>query len=73
MKKEQPMSSIDNRMNEDRFADLFREVSAFEERIDDADLKKLFHNAFFNTILTTLFFEEDGTAFVITGISPRCG
>lgn len=70
MKKEQPMSSIDNRMNEDRFADLFREVSAFEERIDDADLKKLFHNAFFNTILTTLFFEEDGTAFVITGDIP---
>ena len=70
MKKEVPISSIDNRMNEERFADLFREVETFEERIDDPDLKKLFHNAFFNTILTTLFFEEDGSAFVITGDIP---
>ena len=70
MKKEQPISSIDNKMNEERFPDLFREVQTFEERIDDPALKKLFHNAFFNTILTTVFFEEDGSAFVITGDIP---
>ena len=68
--KEIPISSIDNRMNEDRFKDLFREVEKFEERIEDPLVKKVFHNAFFNTILTTLFFEEDGSAFVITGDIP---
>ena len=70
MKKERPISSIDNRMNEERFRDLFLEVEKFEERIDDPDLKKLFHNAFFNTILTTVLYEEDGSAFVITGDIP---
>ena len=68
--KEKTISSLNNRMNEERFADLFREVAVFEERIEDEKIKKVFHNAFFNTILTTLFFEEDGSAFVITGDIP---
>ena len=68
--KEKPISSIDNRMNEEAFTDLFREVASFEKNIDNPDLKKLFHNAFFNTILTTVFYEEDGSAFVITGDIP---
>ena len=68
--KEKPLSSIKNKMNVDRFADLFKAVENFENRIEDKDFKKLFHNAFFNTILTTVFFEEDGSAFVITGDIP---
>ena len=68
--KEKPISSLDNRMNEDRFADLFREEALFEEKLSDPLLKQVFHNTFFNTILTTLFFEEDGGAFVITGDIP---
>lgn len=68
--KQKTISSINNRMNEERFADLFQAAEAFEKRIDDADFKELFHNAFFNTILTTLFFEKDGSAFVITGDIP---
>ena len=70
MKKEQLISSIDNRMNEDRFQDLFREEALFEAKLADPLLKKVFHNTFFNTILTTLFFEEDGSAFVVTGDIP---
>ena len=68
--KEKPISSINNKMNEKRFGDLFYEESRFEEKLADPLLKKVFHNTFFNTILTTLFFEEDGSAFVITGDIP---
>ena len=68
--KEPIISSIDNRMNEDRFRDLFAAESDFEKKITDPLLKKVFHNAFFNTILTTVLFEEDGSAFVITGDIP---
>jgi len=63
-------SSLTNRMNEARFADLFKEVGAFESRISDPLLKEVFHNTFFNTILTTVFFEEDDSAFVLTGDIP---
>ena len=68
--KEKSMSSLTNRMNEEHFGDLFDAVAKFEERIDDELLKKVFHNAFFNTILTTVFFEKDDSAFVITGDIP---
>ena len=68
--KEKPISSLNSKMNEERFTDLFKAVESFENRIDDPDFKKLFHNAFFNTILTTVFFEKDGSAFVITGDIP---
>ena len=68
--KEKTISSLNSKMNEERFTDLFKAVESFENRIDDPDFKKLFHNAFFNTILTTVFFEEDGSAFVITGDIP---
>ena len=64
------MSSINKKMNKKRFQDLFEEVSLFESRINDPLLKKVFHKAFYNTILTTLFFEKDGSAFVITGDIP---
>ena len=68
--KEKTISSLNSKMNEERFTDLFKAVESFENRIDDPDFKKLFHNAFFNTILTTVFFEKDGSAFVITGDIP---
>ena len=68
--KEKTISSLNSKMNEERFTDLFKAVENFENRIDDPDFKKLFHNAFFNTILTTVFFEKDGSAFVITGDIP---
>ncbi len=68
--KEKPISSLSNQMNKERFQDLFDQVELFEKRIDDPLLKKVFHNAFFNTILTTVFFEDDGSAFVITGDIP---
>ena len=57
-------------MNEDRFQDLFAEQKRFAERIHDPALKEMFEKTFFNTILTTLFFEEDGSAFVVTGDIP---
>ena len=41
--KEKPLSSIKNKMNVDRFADLFKAVERFEDRIEDTDFKKLFH------------------------------
>ena len=68
--KDKPLSSLKNKMNQEHFTDLFQAVDVFEKRIDDPLLKKVFHNAFFNTILTTLFFEEDGSAFVLTGDIP---
>ena len=68
--KKTPTSSIKNKMNKPRFRDLFAKSEAFEKRIQDPLLKKVFHNCFSNTILTTLFFEEDGSAFVITGDIP---
>ena len=70
MRKRSINSSIKKRMNVERFSDLHSEVEAFEARISDPLLKKVFHKAFFNTILTTVFFEEDGSAFVITGDIP---
>ena len=48
--KEKPISSLDNRMNEDRFADLFREEALFEEKLSDPLLKQVFHNTFFKVL-----------------------
>ncbi|MBQ3505538.1 MAG: glycoside hydrolase family 125 protein [Clostridia bacterium] len=58
------------RLNDDRFLNLRKKVALFERKIKNEDLKKLFHNCFFNTIDTTSFFEEDGSVFILTGDIP---
>ena len=68
--RKKAISSIRKRMNVERFTDLISEVESFEARIPDPIVKKVFHKTFFNTVLTTLFFEKDGSAFVITGDIP---
>lgn len=64
------LSSIDAKMNTERFADLHRAVGRFEEKIKNEQLRNIFHKCFFNTIETTTFFEPDGSCFVITGDIP---
>ncbi len=64
------LSSIDNKMNVERFADLQAEMNKFKETLKDEKLKEIFEKCFFNTIHTTTFFEEDGSAFIITGDIP---
>ena len=64
------LSNIDNRMNEERFADLRACVEKFKEKLTDEKLKEMFDRTFFNTLYTTTFFEEDGSVFIITGDIP---
>ena len=64
------LSHIDNRMNEERFADLRVAVEEFTATIKDEKLKEVFEKCFFNTLYTTTFFEEDGSVFIITGDIP---
>ncbi len=64
------LSSIREKMNVEVFRDLYAAVADFEKRITDEDLKEVFHKTFFNTIETTTFFEDDGSAFIITGDIP---
>ena len=64
------LSHIDNRMNEERFADLRAAVEEFTATIKDEKLKEVFEKCFFNTLYTTTFFEEDGSVFIITGDIP---
>ena len=64
------LSNIDNRMNEERFADLRACVEKFKEKLPDEKLREMFDRTFFNTLYTTTFFEEDGSVFIITGDIP---
>lgn len=64
------LSSIREKMNVEVFRDLYAAVADFEKRIPDEALKEVFHKTFFNTIETTTFFEDDGSAFIITGDIP---
>ena len=64
------LSDIHNRMNEDFFSDLRACIEEFKTTIQDETLKQMFDRCFFNTIYTTTFFEEDGSAFIITGDIP---
>lgn len=64
------LSDINNRMNEDAFSDLRAHVEAFKATLQDETLKNAFERCFFNTLYTTTFFEEDGSAFIITGDIP---
>ena len=64
------LSSIDNRMNEERFSDLRKCVDDFKQTIKNERLKEMFEKCFFNTLYTTTFFEEDGSVFIITGDIP---
>ncbi len=64
------LSDINNRMNEERFADLRACVTEFEKTIKDDKLREMFDKCFFNTLYTTTFFEPDGSVFIITGDIP---
>lgn len=64
------LSDINNRMNEERFADLRACVEQFKASLKDETLKETFDRCFFNTLYTTTFFEEDGSVFIITGDIP---
>ena len=64
------ISNLHNRMNEEYFSDLRTCVERFKQSIQDEALKTMFDHCFFNTIYTTTFMEEDGSAFVITGDIP---
>ena len=64
------ISNLHNRMNEGYFSDLRACVERFKQGIQDEALKTMFDHCFFNTIYTTTFMEEDGSAFVITGDIP---
>ena len=64
------LSDINNRMNEEAFSDLRACIHAYKEKIQDKALREMFDNCFFNTVYTTTFFEEDGSAFIITGDIP---
>ena len=67
---ERENTSLYAHLNDDKFVALREKVALFEERIKDENLKKLFHNCFFNTIDTTSFFEDDGSVFILTGDIP---
>lgn len=64
------MSSIESRMNEERFENLRKLVTEFEKTLPSGKLRETFDRCFFNTILTTTFFEKDGSVFVLTGDIP---
>ena len=64
------LSSIENRMNEERFSDLRACVEEFKKKLTDENLKEMFDRCFFNTLYTTTFFEDDGSVFIITGDIP---
>ena len=64
------ISSIDSKMNAERFEPLLRLVREFEKDLSDDRLKQTFEKCFFNTIHTTTFFEKDESVFVLTGDIP---
>ena len=64
------LSTIDNKMNVERFADLQAEIDKFKQTLKNEKLQEIFEKCFFNTIHSTTFFEEDGSAFIITGDIP---
>ncbi len=64
------LSHIDNTMNEEYFSDLRICIEKFKASLQDEKLRETFERCFFNTIYTTTFFEDDGSAFVITGDIP---
>ncbi len=64
------VSDIHQKMNEEYFSDLRVAVDEFKKNIQDENLKQMFDRCFFNTIYTTTFLEEDGSAFIITGDIP---
>ena len=64
------LSHLHNKMNGDKFFLLRERVEAFAMRFEDEAFRKVFINCFFNTIDTTVFFEEDDSVFVITGDIP---
>lgn len=64
------LSDINNKMNEERFADLRLCVEEFKKTLKDDKLAKMFERCFFNTLYTTTFFENDGSVFIITGDIP---
>ncbi len=64
------LSSLHNKMNRDKFFELRKRAEAFVSRFESKEFQKIFLNCFFNTIDTTVFFEEDDSVFVITGDIP---
>ena len=64
------LSDLNNKMNEERFADLRVCVESFKEKLPNQKLKEMFDKTFFNTLYTTTFFEDDGSVFIITGDIP---
>ncbi len=68
--KKERISSIDSRMNLERFGGLLHLVREFERDLPSELLKHTFEKCFFNTIYTTTFFEKDGSVFVLTGDIP---
>ena len=63
-------SYLHNKMNQDIFVDLYKKIDAFSENLQGDKLKETFKKCFFNTIESTLFFEPDDSAFIITGDIP---
>lgn len=66
----QHLSFLTNKLNADKFLDLREEILDFEKSIKNENLKEIFHKCFFNTIDSTVFFENDGSVFIITGDIP---
>ena len=64
------LSDLNNKMNEERFADLRVCVESFKEKLPNQKLKEMFDKTFFNTLYTTTFFEDEGSVFIITGDIP---
>lgn len=64
------LSNINNKMNKERFADLHVCIEEFKKTLKNEPLREMFDRCFFNTLYTTTFFEEDGSAFIITGDIP---
>ncbi len=66
----QCLSFLTNKMNQKVFEDLRAQVQDFENHIKNEKLKETFHKCFFNTVDSTVFFEDDGSVFVLTGDIP---
>ncbi len=63
------LSTIENKLNEQRFSDLKAEVAKFCEKIENRKLREIFCKTFFNTIHSTVLYKDD-SVFVITGDIP---
>ena len=64
------LSNINNQLNDERFSDLKSEVLKFCEKITDKTLRDTFYRCFFNTIHTTVLYNEKDEPVVITGDIP---